>query len=83
MAEAPKRIEQNGLPTALLWHPLLGSDFEDRLVSHLSFAVSINWVEVKGVRGASRGVCLTGSVRRNLPSRSAMLGKACLNCAFG
>lgn len=33
IAEAPKRIEQNGLPTALLWHPLLGSDFEDRLVS--------------------------------------------------
>ncbi len=33
MAEVPKRIEQSGLPTALLWHPLLGSDFEDRLVS--------------------------------------------------
>lgn len=33
MAEAPRRIEQNGLPTALLWHPLLGSDYEDRLVN--------------------------------------------------
>lgn len=33
MAEVPRRIEQNGVPTALLWHPLLGSDFEDRLVS--------------------------------------------------
>lgn len=32
MAEVPRRIEQSGLPTALLWHPLLGSDFEDRLV---------------------------------------------------
>lgn len=32
MAEAPRRIEQSGLPTALMWHPLLGSDFEDRLV---------------------------------------------------
>ena len=33
MAEAPRRIEQSGLPTALMWHPLLGSDFEDRLVN--------------------------------------------------
>lgn len=32
MAEVPRRVEQDGLPTALLWHPLLGSDFEDRLV---------------------------------------------------
>ncbi|CAM9977972.1 unnamed protein product [Scytosiphon promiscuus] len=33
MAEVPRRIEQDGLPTALLWHPLLGSDFEDRVVT--------------------------------------------------
>ncbi|CAM9978678.1 unnamed protein product [Discosporangium mesarthrocarpum] len=33
LAEAPKRIEQHAVPTALLWHPLLGTDFEDRLVT--------------------------------------------------
>lgn len=38
MVEVPRRIEQNGVPTALLWHPLLGSDFEDRLVSAIEFA---------------------------------------------
>ena len=35
ITEAPKRIEQSGLPSALLWHPLLGSDFEDRLVREI------------------------------------------------
>lgn len=38
MAEAPRRIEQSGLPTALMWHPLLGSDFEDRLVITLLYS---------------------------------------------
>lgn len=39
MAEVPRRIEQNGVPTALLWHPLLGSDFEDRLVRAIGFVI--------------------------------------------
>lgn len=75
MAEVPKRIEQSGLPTALLWHPLLGSDFEDRLVSFIPFTVRLLTRSERRRRGFSRRVCSCRRFPWNRPSPGALLGK--------
>lgn len=51
MAEAPRRIEQSGLPTALMWHPLLGSDFEDRLVMTMFRSKSLPYYDPPTAHG--------------------------------
>ena len=33
LRSAPTKIEQTAIPTACMWHPLLGGDFEDRIIT--------------------------------------------------
>ncbi|CBJ27265.1 flagellar associated protein [Ectocarpus siliculosus] len=65
MAEAPRRIEQNGLPTALLWHPLLGSDYEDRLVTANNEYKFKQWnADNKSCRRTTIGPTFGGPINR-------------------
>ncbi|CAM9695874.1 unnamed protein product [Ectocarpus sp. 12 AP-2014] len=65
MAEAPRRIEQNGLPTALLWHPLLGSDYEDRLVTASNEYKFKQWnADNKSCRRTTIGPTFGGPINR-------------------
>ncbi|CAM9566703.1 unnamed protein product, partial [Hapterophycus canaliculatus] len=65
MAEVPRRIEQDGLPTALLWHPLLGSDFEDRLVTANNEYKFKQWnADNKSCRKTTIGPTFGGPINR-------------------
>eukprot|EP00903_Cladosiphon_okamuranus_P005352 g5347.t1 len=65
MAEVPRRIEQGGLPTALLWHPLLGSDFEDRLVTANNEYKLKQWnADNKNCRRTTIGPTFGGPINR-------------------
>ncbi|CAM9344740.1 unnamed protein product, partial [Sphacelaria rigidula] len=65
MTEAPKRIEQSGSPTALLWHPLLGTDFEDRLVTANDEYKLKQWnADNKSFRKTTLGPTFGGPINR-------------------
>eukprot|EP00953_Heterococcus_sp_UTEX-ZZ885_P026793 14445-Heterococcus_DN1.PRE.7 len=67
LVEDPKYIEESAVPTALLFHPLLKGDFEDRVVTASDEYKLKQWNAAnKGCRSTSLGPAFGGPVNRLL-----------------
>ena len=78
LVDAPRRIEQSAVPTACAWHPLLGGDFEDRVITASSEYKLKEWnADNKHCRRTSVGPTFGGPLNRllNLHARDPATGE--------
>ncbi|CAM9670144.1 unnamed protein product, partial [Chrysoparadoxa australica] len=67
LTDEPKLLEQSAIPTAIMWHPLLGDDFEDRVVTANDEHKLKQWnADQKSCRRTSLGPTFGGPMNRLL-----------------